>query len=218
MSSKVVTAVMHCTQQEPKEVIAVGIRVRDALYSPDGVALYANPPVDEATLTAQVAVAGTAQGNVKNGGKSATTTRDAEVATLFTLLGKLILYVNGLYKGDKAKLEASGFDTSDDPTPHPIPDQPVIKSIKDGALAHSAKITLAKITSTLNKKRDNVTYFVQMATTDVEANYVTVLETKDKDELLIPNLTRGVEQFFRVAKSNAAGKSPYSASVAFIPQ
>ena len=57
-----------------------------------------------------------------------------------------------------------------------------------------------------------------MAATDIEANYVTVLQVKNMHKLLIPNLTRSVEQFFRVARSNAAGQSPFSKGVGFIPQ
>ena len=218
MSTRIVEAVMHCTQKEPDLVIDLGIRIRDGLYSPAGLALYATPPIDEATFAAQLDAADTAQGNAKTSGKGSTTTRNAAIFTLYTSIDKLRLYVNGLYKGDKEKLEVSGFDTSKDPAPHPIPDEPVIKSIKDGPVAHSAKILLAKTTSTLNKQKDSVTYIVQMAGTNVEASYVTVLEVKDSRHLLIPGLTRGVEQFFRVAKSNAAGKSPFSTPVSFIPQ
>ena len=218
MSTRIVEAVMHCSQREPDLVIDLAISVRDNLYSAEGVALYPTPPIDEATFAAQVDAADTAQGNAKTSGKVSTASRNAAIFALFTSLGKLILYVNGLYRGDKEKLEASGFDTSKDPSPHAIPDQPVIKRIENGPVAHSAKILLAKTTSTLDKQKESVTYFVQMAPANVEASYATVLEIKDGRELIIPGLTRGVEQFFRVAKSNAAGKSPYSAPVAFIPQ
>ena len=220
MGSKIVLAVMHCTEQEPKAVIALGIKVRDAMYSPAGVLLYSatSNPITAANFAGYVSVADSAQGNVKNRGTSATTARNTGVAALFTALGKLLLYANGLYKGNKTNLEAAGFDTSADPSPHPVPDAPVIKTIINGPLAHTAKIMLAKVTSILNKKKESVTYIVQMNTVNSAVGMTTVLTIKNQRKLVIPGLTRGKEIFFQISKSNAAGESPFSPIVGFVPQ
>ena len=227
MSTKIVEAVMHCTGSEPVKIIDLGIKLRDNLYTasvlagtpPVATLLYPAPPVTLLVFKGLVDAAVTAQGKVKGGGAGATTTRDTAVSALFVAIGKLLLYANGLYKGIKADLIVSGFDVSADPSPHVIPDAPVIKSVKDGKLPHSAKIMLAKITSTLSTQKESYTYTVQMAlVADLEANYRQVLQIKDSRKLVIAGLTRGAEVFFRICRSNAAGQSDWSEVVPFMPQ
>ncbi|MBI3501389.1 MAG: fibronectin type III domain-containing protein [Bacteroidetes bacterium] len=216
MSTKIATAVMHCTQQQPKKIIERGIKVRDGLYASP---LYATPPVTKANYTPLVDAAVTAQGDVKGGGKNATTARNTATTALFLTLEKLLLYVNGLYKGDKDKLSKSGFDISSEPAPHGIPDAPVIKKIENGDTPHSAKIFLAKTTSPLDTQKESVNFIVQMSDDDsADENFKTVLQTKNQHKLVIANLTRGKEEFFRVAKANAKGQSDWSNTVSFIPQ
>ena len=65
MSTKIVEAAMHCTQQQPDSVIDLGIRIRDGLYSTAGVALYPLPTVDETTFNAQLDAAMTARLTLK---------------------------------------------------------------------------------------------------------------------------------------------------------
>ena len=218
MSTKIVTAVAHCSDRQPKLLVALGIRVRDGMYSPAGVLLYPNPPVVGATFTTQVSDADTTQGNVTGRGKPATSSRNTGASALFASIDKLRLYANMLWKGNAANLLVSGFYLSSDPTPHGIPDVPVIKSIKDGKLALSAKILLAKTTSTLNKKKESVTNIVQTSATNTPGSFVTVLEIKNMHKLVIPNLTYGKQMWYQVARSNAAGQSAFSSPVSFIAQ
>ncbi len=217
MSKKIASAVMNCTKDQPQSIIDSAIKVKNGLY--DNIGLFVMPTVDEIEFETQLEEASTAQGEVKGGGKSATISRDTKCYALFNSLGKLILYVNGLYKGDKEKLAASGFPLSSDPTPHSIPTAPVIKLVANGKTPHSARILLAKITSPLNTKKDNYTYAVQMAVTNNELMvFNTVLQTKNQFKLNILDLTRGQEVTFRIARSNSKGQSDWSNPYSFIPQ
>jgi len=47
---------------------------------------------------------------------------------------------------------------------------------------------------------------------------VKIKEPENQRKLIIPSLTRGKEEFFRVAKSNAKGQSDWSNTIPFIPQ
>jgi hypothetical protein len=218
MSTKIVTAVSHCSAEQPKLLIALGIRVRDAMYSTAGALLYPSPPVSAATFATQVGGADTTQGNAAERGKPATTTRNVNAGTLFTSLDKLKMYANSLWKGNAANLTASGFYLSSDPTPHGIPDVPVIKSISKGALALSAKILLAKTTSVLNKKKESVNNIVQTSATGLAGSFNTVLQIKNMHKLVVPNLTYNKEMWYQVARSNAAGQSAFSTPVPYIGQ
>ena len=220
MGSKIVTAVSHCGEGQHKLLVQLGIRVRDAYFTArdsSGALLYLNPPVSQATFTAQVGAADTAQGNVMGRGTSATTNRNTDTTSLFTSLGKLKLYANLQWSGNEANLRASGFYLSTDPVPHGIPAIPVIKSIKNGELPNSAKILYAK-ENPLTKEKGKIENIVQMATTNAEASFATVLETSSMRKLVIPNLRRGVEVFIRIARKNTAGHSAWSVVHPFILQ
>jgi hypothetical protein len=217
MSTKIITAVMHCKQKEHSKIIERGIKVRDGLYA--NIILYPAPPTDAVHFTMLLDAAITAQGDAKGGGKPATTARNTATDALFATLENLVLYVNGLFKGDKDKLSKSGFDTSNDPAPNGIPAAPVIKRIENGDTPHSAKIFLAKTTSSLNTLKESVTYILQMAEdASKEENFRTVLQIKNQHKLVVVNLTRGREEFFRIAESNSTGQSDWSETASFIPQ
>ncbi|HEX7412435.1 MAG TPA: hypothetical protein VF411_00215 [Bacteroidia bacterium] len=218
MGSKIVTAVSHCGQDQPKLLVALGIRVRDAMYSTAGAVLYPSPPVTLTVFTAQVGTADTTQGNAAGRGTGATTTRNTGATTLFTSLDKLKLYANLTWKGNAANLRASGFYLSTDPVPHGIPAVPVIKEIKKGKLALSAKILLAKTTSVLNQKKESCNNIVQTSATGLAGSFTTVLQIKNMHKLVIPNLTYNKEMWYQVARSNAAGQSAFSTPVPYIGQ
>jgi len=220
MSHRKCRAIMGCTVQQPEKVISRGRMVLADLYSrPD---LYANPTVFKADLEAQLEKASSAQAATRGGGVSETATRDSEVEKLFELLKKrLLTWVNGLYEGEREKLMASGFGVSKDPSPKEIPSQPNIKYITDANTGNTfcAKIVLVKKTNPLDEKKEVYTYIVQMSKErDNESSYVTVLMTQNQYKLIVPNLERGVEVFFRVARRNARGQSYWSEPVSFIPR
>jgi hypothetical protein len=220
MSHRKCKAIMGCTVQQPAKVISRGRQVLVELYSrPD---LYANPTVLQAVLEAQLEKAVSAQAATRGGGVIETSKRDSEVEKLFELLKKkLLTWVNGLYEGEREKLMASGFGVSKDPTPKDIPGQPHIKYITDANTGNTfgAKIVLVKKTNPIDEKKEVYTYVVQISKErDNESSYVTVLMTQNQYKLIIPNLERGVEVFFRVARRNARGQSYWSESDRFIPR
>jgi hypothetical protein len=218
--NRIVTAVMHCTIFQPKKVITVGIRVRDLLFV--NVLLYATPPITLILFKAQLDKAIAAQAVVEDGTGSVaqTATRDSEVLALFLMLNPLLItYVIGLYKGDKVKLLASGFEVSSDPNPKPAPSVPVITKVLMTDLAlHKAKVYLAKFPALLTGSRGVVNYIVQVAEgAPTEENFKTVLTTTSSRKLVIPDLTRGTEIHIRICASNARGTSAWSSVADFMP-
>jgi hypothetical protein len=215
---RVKTAVMHCHAQQHQKIIDVGIRVRDKLYA--NPALYGSPPIAAAIFKVQLNSAIAAQAAAIKGGVKATSHRNAEVTTLFTMLNPvLILYVIRLYKGQADKLLASGFDTSNDPLPRSAPRIPVIKRVEMTDLAdHIAKVFLGKIHNPLETKRGLNSYLLQVAVGNRdEESFQTILMTTNSRRLLIPNLQRGKETFIRVCAMNARGISAWSDVISFYP-
>jgi hypothetical protein len=210
---------MHCTINQPKKIIGLGIRVRDLLFV--NILLYATPPVTIILFKAQLDKALAAQALVEDGGSTFdTATRDTEVLSLFLMLNPLLLtYVNGLYKGIKDKLLASGFDVSNEPNPKDAPSIPVIKKMLMTDLAlHTAKVFLAPFPTLLTGSRGIVNYILQVAVgAPTEENFKTVLATTNSRKLFIPNLTRGTEIHIRLCASNARGTSAWSSVTDFMP-
>lgn len=215
MGTKITTVVMNAQEAEHQKHIDRGINVLGMMY--ENPLVYVTPPVEEEDLIDQTEAASTAQGKVKGGGVNSTVVRNKKSLILFTSLGKLILYANGLYRGDTECLALSGFDLSSDPVPHPIPEKPVIDRIEKGRLPISMKIFLVKKSGT--HKKESFTYFVQVAEVGGETLvYKDVLQTKSMYKLLIPNCVKGKELSVRVSKSNSRGTSDWSSPVTFIPQ
>jgi hypothetical protein len=217
--TRIVMAVMHCALNQPKKIISRGISVRDLLFV--NVLLFATPPITLILFSAQLTKAIAAQAVVEDKGSVANTaTRDAEVLALFLMLNPLLLsYVNGLYKGDKVKLLASGFAASSDPNPKPAPSVPVIRRVAMTDLAlHIAKVFLTPFPKLETGSRGVVNYIMQVAVgAPTEENFHTVLATTNSRKLFIPALTRGVEIHIRVCASNARGTSAWSSVFDFMP-
>jgi hypothetical protein len=217
--NRIVTAVMHCAISQPKKIISRGISVRDLLFV--NVLLFATPPITLILFKAQLDKAIAAQAVVEAKGSVANTaTRDAEVLALFLMLNPLLLsYVNGLYKGDKVKLLASGFNVSSEPNPKPSPSVPVIRKVVMTDLAlHIAKVYLAPFPALESGSRGVVNYILQIAEgPPIEENFHTVLATTNSRKLFIENLTRGTEIHIRICASNARGTSAWSAVFDFMP-
>jgi hypothetical protein len=216
---RIFLAVMRCTIGKPKEVISLGIKVRDLLFA--NIVLFATPPIIFADYKAQLDKAIAAQAKVDKGKGSVadTSARNTQVLLLFLMLNpSLLYYVNGLYKGNKVNILASGFFASDEPNPRSAPSIPVIRKMLMTDLAdHIAKIFLAPFPQ-IEGSRGVVNYILQIAVgEDIPANYQTLLITTNSHKLLIPQLARGVEIHVRVAASNSRGTSAWSNVVHFMP-
>src|SRR5688500_1287219 len=57
--------------------------------------------------------------------------RDAQAIVVFNMMLELIVYVNGIAKGNKVLVLKSGFDADKEPQPAGAPAAPVIRSMKD---------------------------------------------------------------------------------------
>lgn len=181
----------------------------------DNPAVFPNPQPPIISLTAEndklAALISEAKGNHLK-----TVERNEQCKKVYDLLNdKGKPFVNGKAKGDEAIILLSGFFASKTPQPRSIPAQVVIKRIADGAVSHSAKIFLAKITSPLNEKSESLIYTVQMADGSL-SEFRTVLQTTNQRKLVITNLVRAREVFFRIAASNSRGQGDWSDTVPFI--
>jgi hypothetical protein len=209
-------AVMHCTAKEHARLIDRGTLVVAGLNANSTIYPDPNPKPDELSLEVGLLVTLSGQAKVNTQKKEA---RDQQASKLFGMLLEETHYVNKVAKGDRATILLSGFEASAEPSPRPVPDVPVIKRVENGSAPHSAKIFLAKTTSVLNTKKESLNYIVQMCTDDSkEENWKTVLHTQNSKKLLVLNLVRGQEYFFRISALNARGQSDWSETVAFIAQ
>jgi len=210
-------AVMHCTPKQVNKLINLGSKVVAGLTA--NVATYATPNPTVASINTEMTKLVTLQGNVKNGGKDATAKRDLQALKMFTLLSNELLYVNVVAQGDRDKILLSGFDINQQPSPNEVPDKLSIKSVELGPFDHSIKINLAKFTSPVQITRTAFTFIVEMCTdTSKEENWKDVLHSSNSKKLIITDLVRKTEYFFRVSAENSKGKGPASDPSAFVAQ
>ncbi|HEX7412478.1 MAG TPA: hypothetical protein VF411_00430, partial [Bacteroidia bacterium] len=170
-------------------------------------------------LQAEVTIFANAIAAAKGGGLEATAVRNKEAIKVHGLLKAGLPYINLIAAGDKATILLSGYDASKEAEPATIPAEPVIKEIKEGPIHGSIQAFLAKTTSALLTKRVRRTLIVEMKPTSAaDSAYKTVLITGSKFKLIVPNLTKGVEQDFRISAMNAKGTSKHSNVVSHTPQ
>jgi hypothetical protein len=217
---RIFLAVMYCTINQPKNVISLGIKVRDLLFA--NVVLFATPPIVFADYKAQLDKALAAQAKVDKGQGSVadTSDRNTQVLLLFLMLNPTLLYyVNQLYKGNKDNILASGFFASDEPNPREAPPIPVIRKMLMTDLAkRAAKVYLEPFPKPGKGGRGVINFILQIAIgEDLEENYKTIVQTTNSHKLLIEGLDRGKEIHVRVCAWNARGMSLWSPVVHFIP-
>lgn len=221
-------AVLHVTARQFTKLANLGSRVVTNLT--DNVSVFATPNPSVAELTEEVDKLITLNGQAK-GSAQKKDERDAQGLVVFKMLSDERDYVNGIAKGDKVKVDQSGFDSDKTPEAHGIPPTPAIKKVEDGKVSHSAKILLV---SPLTK---GARYSVQMyALVDNEGGgqgnpsggaggfdpdslpWQMVLESVNSKELLITNLKRAVEIIIRVRAEDGSKKSEWGAPYLFLPR
>jgi len=201
-------AVLHCTAKEFEKVHILAGRVIAGLTDNDGVFASPNPSIAE--LTAADESLADFINKADKGDHKAVVDRNVQSAIVHAMLNNETRYVNTVANGDQSTILLSGFDASNEPVPHPIPDKVVIKRIEDGPTTHSAKIFIMPAGR-------NLDFTVQTTTTpNDETTYKTVLATGNSKQLLLENLVRGQEIYVRINARNAAGTGDWSDAHSFI--
>jgi hypothetical protein len=180
---------------------------------------FPTPGTAVSVLQAEVIPLQTAIAAAKGGGIIATANLHKEAVKVHGLLKAGLPYVNLISAGDDSIILLSGYDKSLDKEPAAIPNIPVVSKIIEGPIHGSIKIELAINHSPLLVKKVKRTLIVEMKPTGTDdTNYKIVLLTGSGKKLIVPNMTKGVEQDFCVSAMNAKGTSKRSNVVSYIPQ
>lgn len=221
-------AVLHVTAKHFTKLANLGQRVIDKLTEFSG--LYTAPDPTVADLTSEVgklvSLNGQAKGNTQKKDE-----RDAQALVVYEMLVEERDYVNSVAKGDKVKVDKSGFDADKEPETIGTPPTPVIKKVVDGEPAHSAKISL------VGPLTRGARYSVQVASAKSDPSptpippvgggddfdpdslpWTMALESVNSYELLLLNLKRGKDIAIRVRAEHGSKKSNWSDLYLFLPR
>ena len=121
--------------------------------------------------------------------------------------------VNAIAEGNEATIALSGFPSSLDPSPQPIPSRVMIKKITSGKTELSAKISIESL------KLRYLTFSVRVTTVPGAAindpSWKEVLRTTSSYKLVLPDLIRKEDIFISVNASNKYGEGIYSEPTPF---
>lgn len=138
--------------------------------------------------------------------KSLTSLQNQKDAELMLLLMQEANYVQNASRGDRAKIESSGFGVRNAPSligPLPAPaNVTVVPTEESGAVGMN-----------WDKVRGARSYIVERATDAPQLDWVPAISTT-KSKALINTITSGTKYWFRVAGVGAAGQGPWSDAVA----
>jgi hypothetical protein len=208
--------VLHCKPGQWKLINERGHKVKENLYV--NTTLYTTPKVAEGDFTDQLIKSDKAKAAAMKGGVDETAIYYKETTSVYDYLVVLLFYVNGLYRGNKVNLLASGFDVVDEMAPSDLPSVPNVNRVVAGPAPHSAKFYLTRIGGLQPQKKSSETITIQMAEDpSSEANFDTVLETTNRNKLLVTGLTRGKEVYFRLNARNRRGVSDWTDVIPFLP-
>lgn len=208
-------AAIHVTARQFGKLSALGNKVITNLAA--NAATFPAPDPAIAQLQAVSNTFATQIGQAKTGDHQKVQLRNATAVKFLGMLQTERNYINKIAQGDKSIILLSGFDASAEPTPLGIPDATAIQKITDGPIPLSAKILLARITNPLMANKPKFTYIVQSSTTPLNPDsFKTVLITQNSRNLVIPNMVRLQEIFFRVAAMNSHGQGEWSPPVVFV--
>lgn len=217
MSTRIAIAVLHCALGQWALIIKRGVRIKGKLYV--NTTLFVTPKITLVDFGNQLDKAVAAEGEAIGGGITETAVYYEETTKLFEMLSELVNYVNGLYKGKKVELLASGFDVVDEAVPQDIPSVPVVDRFVSGDEPNSVKIFIKRSQATPGIKKRGVTYIIDMTEDkSKEENFKTVLVCSSQYQLIVKGLTRGKEYFFRISARNSRGQSKYTEIFSFIAQ
>jgi hypothetical protein len=210
---RIAKVAINCTNRAHVKLNKLCVKVIDGLTEnaaefPDATDGVTKLKTDQALYAKQI---GTAKGNA-----TITKQRNMQADIILADLQALGIVVDEVADGDVGIIALSGFDSSLDPSPKSIPEKVVISRVINGAITQTAKIFIESTGQT------NLVFHVRISTVANapvnDPSWVTVLQTTNSRELIIPNLTRGKEVFIQVNAMNAAGTGLWSEAFPFILQ
>lgn len=189
------------------EVLVLGNNVKEGLTT--HLAVYPEPPVAPAALTAAITALQDAMLVVKNvraAAEEATEQKLAALETLVTLLKKDISYAENTVGNDDAKLKLIGWSARRDPTPMPAPGQTGLLTVYPQGEGWLELQWLAPVDG-----GKPTTYQLQRRLKS-ESAWTAILTTYER-KVVLQNQPRGVELEYCVLASNKAGDGPASNTV-----
>ena len=171
---------------------------------------FPNPNPTLAILTTENATLKTLIADALSGNHQKVQARNEQSQKVLNMLRNQANYVSMIANGDRAVILLSGFESGDEPSPHPIPDKVVIKRVEDGLEPHSAKIHIEPAGT-------DASYIVQsQKSTEPKGSWKTVLQTSNSKNIILENLERGVDIFIRISAINARGQGDWSETYTFM--
>lgn len=150
--------------------------------------------------------------NAADGNHKKKVERDLQAIVVHGMLTDNCAYTNKIAAGSLGIINKSGYLSSKLPTPAPIPIQIVIKRTVPGNVSDSVKFFIEPI----GQRAD---YIVQKTLTPEDAkSFVTVLLTSNSKNLVVKELIRKEEGFYRIAAKSTTGQGVWSKTISFISQ
>ncbi|MBP7496800.1 MAG: hypothetical protein KA792_03965 [Bacteroidales bacterium] len=212
MSTRLSKAVMAVkTQKDYKALLELTDSSTSAMET--NIATFANPNPTLAELRAQADIVRGYAARVDAGDHTVLELRNEASVTLYRMHQQELIYVNEIGNNDRGILSLSGYKVTDEPNPHPLPAQIIIKRIIDGDSPNTAKIYIESV------GQHDLNFIVEKTTTpDDETSWKVALCNSSSRELIISNLVYGQEIWFRICAYNKNGQGLWSQPHPFISQ
>jgi hypothetical protein len=178
--------------------------------------LYPHPYVSESDFRAQWIRSLEATAAAMGGSKLQRSIRNSESRKLHAMMsGKVLPYINSLYRGKREKIEKAGAKVSADPSPVPAPDQPIIKKIERGPEPNTIKVYLVRGINSKQKRRSRMIYRIYMYQhiDDIESKEIG--STYSSINLVGEDVPYDAYFYISVEAKNANGTSPLAEKVRF---
>ena len=211
--SRPIEPVLHCTSREFDKVYNLGVKLlNEGVYYntvtfPAVPVLQVDFETDNNKLRDLIAVA--------KGNTDKTDERNAQSIEVHKLLKSILNYAKAVCGDDIEKINLSGFDPSDDPTPHSKAPQAVIKRIEKYSEPHSVKVMLEPAEGLESEKQEVRTYVVRVFNYMETEEYREGCSTTDSRELIVRNVPYLMAQYYAVIIINAAGANELSGKLKF---
>ncbi len=177
------------------------------------IALFITPSIAELDFRNQYNASCNAVAAADNGGSKSA--RKVESRKMHKMLKKLMNYTNDLYEDDAVSLLKSGFELNLQPSPHPRPNQLIIKKIVAGADMGTVKIYLQPLSGLEIHLKEKRTYIVYVFADSETLEFRIGHTGTDSREIIIENVPLMTRQYYAITATNAAGESMLSNRVKF---